>query len=200
MKKALIIFARNPILGKVKTRIAETTGDAKALEIYYRLLAHTRAETCHLNCDKFVYYDSFIDEDDGWDNACYQKRLQHGTDLGKRMKAAFNEVFSAAYLHVAIIGTDCMQINSSIIDSGFDKMHKNDAVIGPSLDGGYYLLGIKKMLPALFENKQWSSSTVCHDTIADLKATGLTYSELPMLRDIDVEADLHSINSTSQSN
>lgn len=190
MKKALIIFVRNPVLGKVKTRLARTIGDAKALNIYIELLSHTISITSYILCDKFVYYSDFIDVSDGWDNRIFEKRLQEGHDLGLRMKHAFNELLHSGYDQVLIIGSDCYQLTPSIIECGFAKLQDADAVMGPSEDGGYYLLGLKNMHEKIFENKSWSTENVSSDTINDLKTAGLSYSLLIPLKDIDVEADL----------
>ena len=88
-KKALIIFTRNPELGKVKTRLAKSVGDESALEIYKFLLKHTVAITKNLNVDKYVFYSENIHRDDIWDPEIFRKKLQTGTDLGEKMQNAF---------------------------------------------------------------------------------------------------------------
>lgn len=192
MKNLLIIFYRNPELGKVKTRLAKTLGDEKALAIYLKLSSHTRAITENLAIDKVIYYSNFVDTEDVWLNTTFQKKLQNGNDLGEKMNNAFVEGFQSGYERVCIIGTDCFELSRDIVKQAFDQLHTNDAVIGPAKDGGYYLLGMKKPIPVLFKNKAWSSDTVATDTIQNFKDLSLSYAQLAVLTDVDEEKDLPS--------
>ena len=85
-KKAIILFTKNPELGKVKTRLAKTLGNEKALEIYKKLLLHTQQIVAPVFVDKFVFYSDEIIENDAWLNEVYRKKLQKGTDLGERIQ------------------------------------------------------------------------------------------------------------------
>ena len=191
MKQALIIFIRNPIEGQVKTRLAKTMGKEKALLIYQILLQHTCDITRQLICDKFLYYADFINENDDWENETYNKRLQHGADLGQRMLNAFIELFEKGYERVLIIGSDCLELDSTMISQAFNVLDEKDIVIGPSSDGGYYLLGMNAPPRALlFENKNWSTDNVLKDTTKDLADAGLSFELLTELSDIDEEKDL----------
>jgi len=189
-KKAIILFVRHPETGRVKTRLARDIGDARALEIYKQLLDHTRAITKELDCDRFVFYADSIVADDIWKNEEYLKRVQSGATLGERMKNAFEEVFAGGYQKVIIIGSDCPQLSSAIIDNAFKTLDTTDVVIGPATDGGYYLLALNYMIAALFENKEWSTDTVLKDTVTDLEKLAITYALGPVLRDIDTGEDL----------
>lgn len=189
-KKALLLFTKNPELGKCKTRLAKTIGDVKALEIYIKLLEHTREIVIPVDVDKFVFYSENIEREDDWDNAVFQKRVQNGDDLGQKMQNAFRELFQLNYDSVCIIGSDCYELNSETINQSFIALESKDVVIGPTNDGGYYLLGMKKLHAALFENKNWSTETVYSDTITDFEQLGLSYSNLVKLTDIDEEKDL----------
>lgn len=190
MKRLLIIFVKNPQKGKVKTRLAATLGNEKALEIYLELLERTKQITQGLAADKVVYYSEFIDEQDLWTPEVYQKALQANTDLGMRMKQAFEQAFGQGYESVCIIGSDCYELDQSILEQAFDALERQDAVAGPANDGGYYLLGMNRLHPELFENKQWSTSSVLADTLEDLKNKHCSYHLLPELTDIDEEKDL----------
>ena len=190
MKKAVIIFVRNPELGKVKTRLAKGIGEEKTLEVYIELLQHTCDVATKVDCDKFVYYSDFINENDLWENEYFQKRLQAGEMLGDRMMLAFMELFQLGYSKLLIIGSDCPELTSFIIDDAFDMLDANDVVIGPSSDGGYYLLGLRKLIPELFTNKKWSTDTVLADTIKDTVRLRTTCVFLPELSDIDTVEDL----------
>ena len=189
-KKALLLFTKNPELGKCKTRLAKTIGDVKALEIYIKLLEHTREIVIPVDVDKFVFYSENVEKEDDWDNAVFQKRVQNGDDLGQKMQNAFRELFQLNYDSVCIIGSDCYELNSETINQSFIALESKDVVIGPTYDGGYYLLGMKKLHAALFENKNWSTETVYSDTITDFEQLGLSYSNLVKLTDIDEEKDL----------
>jgi rSAM/selenodomain-associated transferase 1 len=189
-KKAIILFVRHPEKGRVKTRLARDIGDERALEIYKRLLGHTQAITQELDCDRFVFYADAIVANDIWEGNDYRKRVQAGDTLGERMKNAFAEVFDSGYQKVVIIGSDCPQLSSAIISDAFKTLDTTDVVIGPATDGGYYLLALKYMITAVFENKQWSTDTVLTDTVADLEKLAVTYSLAPVLRDIDTGDDL----------
>ena len=190
MKKAIIIFVRNPELGKVKTRLAKELGEEKTLEVYNGLLQHTHDVATKVDCNKFVYYADSINENDLWENDLFQKRLQAGEILGDRMMLAFMELFQLEYSKLLIIGSDCPELTNFIIDDAFEMLDINDVVVGPSLDGGYYLLGLKKLIPELFANKQWSTHTVLADTIKDMVRLQKTCFFLPELSDIDTLDDL----------
>lgn len=195
VKQALIIFVRNPEKGKVKTRLAKTTGDEKALTVYRELLAHTHAITKELACDKFVFYADHINENDLWENDVYRKKLQRGARLGERMLEAFMELCRMQYTKIQVIGSDCYELTAEIIEKGFEKLNETDVVIGPSADGGYYLLGTNQVIEELFANKEWSTDSVLKDTLQDIEQLSLSCFQLPLLRDIDTEQDwLHYQN------
>ena len=189
MEQALIIFVKNPVLGKVKTRLAATIGDQEALRVYEALLAHTQEEVNRLkNTTVFVFYsDQF--ENDNW-NRTYFKMNQEGIDLGERMNHAFDTILTRKYAKTVIIGSDCYDLNAEIIQDGFDALNDYDSVVGPSEDGGYYLLGLKESTPSIFKNITWSTDTVLKETETKLQALNKTYTLLPTLNDIDTEEDL----------
>ncbi len=186
----LLIFVKNPILGQVKTRLAATVGEARALEIYRILLDHTTKIIIELPIDKVIYYSNFIDHDDLWDQAIYQKQLQTQGDLGQKMSAAFEWGFQSGYREICIIGSDCYELAPEIIMSGFQALSTHDAVLGPTRDGGYYLLGLKEMRGELFQNKNWGTDSVAADTLNDLNELDLDYRTLETLNDVDTEDDL----------
>ena len=188
MSNLLMIFTRNPELGKVKTRLAKTIGDEAALEIYKFLLEHTVKVTKDLKADKATYYSVSNINNDIWDPALYQKKEQKGDDLGERMHNAFSEAFQNGYEKVIIIGSDMYDITSEHIEEAFTQLDNNEIVVGPAEDGGYYLLGLKKPIRAIFENKAWGTDTVFQDTMKDL--TNNQVHLLETLNDIDVYEDI----------
>jgi len=189
-KRLLIVFYRNPELGKVKSRLAATVGEERALALYLFMADHARKISVTVPVDRVVYYSEYIDSEDHWLNSDFQKRLQHGADLGEKMRYAFEESFNSGYESVCIIGTDCLELTANILVDAFESLMHHDSVIGPAADGGYYLLGMNRFIPEVFENKRWSTSSVCNDTFDDLKRLHYSYHLLPTLHDIDNESDL----------
>jgi uncharacterized protein len=186
----LIIFYRNPKIGKVKTRLAATLGKEKALDVFQKLALHTKKVTEKLNMDKIVFYSDSIDLMDMWPNGTYLKALQRGRDLGQKMKNASLAGFETGYSSICIIGTDCFEIQEEIIQEAFEALKTADAVIGPARDGGYYLLGMNKPQTVIFQNKHWSTETVFQETIHDFESLDMRYVKLRELRDVDTEDDL----------
>lgn len=184
----LIIFVKNPVAGQVKTRIARTVGDEKAVAVYRELLRHTQAITQPLPDHKIVYYGDFINPDDGWNG--YEKQLQRSpADLGERMLDAFRREFAAGAERIVIIGSDCLALTSDHIRLAFDALSQADIVIGPATDGGYYLLGMTQLHSFLFENMPWSQPELFQLTELAILQNGLTLKLLETLTDIDEWAD-----------
>jgi len=179
----LMIFVKNPIPGNVKTRIARSVGNDKAVEVYRHLLQYTQQLTRMLPYNRVVYYGDFINSNDGWNG--YEKRLQTGRDLGQRMHNAFQEQFAAGAERVVIIGSDCLDITPDHIQQAFQALSRVDVVIGPATDGGYYLLGMKQLHPFLFEDKPWSEPGLRDLTEQALQTHNLTFERLAELSDID---------------
>mgnify|MGYP002277113502 CR=1 FL=1 len=188
--KVLLTFIKNPQKGKVKTRLAQSLGDQKALDIYRQLVQKTREVTDAVQCDRQVWYSSFIEDNDGWSSGGYDKRLQHGDDLGERMAEAFRQAFDEGYSKPVIIGSDCPGLTPKIIEKAFDGLVTHDVVLGPSRDGGYYLLGMSSFYGDLFIDIPWSTPFVFDQTVAKIKSLDLSFNTLPVLNDIDTEQDL----------
>ncbi len=184
---ALIVFARRPRLGAVKTRLAATVGDSAALHIYRRLLDHTRREAAAVDCDRFLFLTG-EGEELLWEGFSI---LEQGEgDLGERMSAAFGMLFGKGYSRVLIIGSDCPALTSFTIEAAFTALHFHDAVIGPATDGGYYLLGTGGFSPELFTDMVWSTDTVLQQTVERLKTHNRTHILLSPLADVDTAADI----------
>ncbi len=187
-KNLLLIFTRNPELGKVKTRLAKGIGDQNALEIYKMLLEHTRDVATEADCIKRVGYSVKVRDNDIWNTSIFEKFKQEGQDLGDRMYNAFHQAFVDGYTNVLIIGSDLYDLQIDHIHQAFTALENNDAVIGPAQDGGYYLLGMSILIKEVFYNKDWGNDSVYQDTIKDL-STKKIYT-LETLNDIDVASDL----------
>lgn len=189
MKNALIIFVRKPELGKVKTRLAATIGDENALHVYNELLSHTCSVTKDLLLDKYAFYNKLASEKDIWSKNGFHRKEQKGNTLGEKMENAFESLHNEGYEKIVIIGSDCFELNESLIRRAFEQLDNHDVVIGPANDGGYYLLGIKKLYPFLFQDKNWSTQTVYRDTLKDILDHSLSCFQLSVLTDVDTEED-----------
>ncbi len=186
----LLIFIKNPIKGKVKTRLAATVGDEEALRIYLELLTYTRMIAIQIhNTRRNVFYSHFINTDDEWLNVDFGKYLQIEGDLGAKMVEGFRTVFENGATKAVIIGSDCANLTATIVRSAYKQLETNDFVIGPAIDGGYYLLGMKQFSPEIFANITWSTEQVLSQTIAIIEQQRKPYALLPMLSDIDNEED-----------
>ena len=187
-KNLLLVFTRNPELGKVKTRLAKTVGNATALKIYIFLLERTRDISVKVSADKAVYYSVKVRENDIWDASIFQKHQQVGEDLGIRMLHAFKNGFKAGYEKVIIIGSDLYDLTSETIENAIIALENNEVVIGPAEDGGYYLLGMNSLEEKIFKNKDWGTETVRKNTLEDLKDKKVFL--LGELNDVDIFEDI----------
>jgi len=190
MTNAILIFVKNSIPGKVKTRLAATVGDDEAIRVYHKLAQHTQLVTADLKEKKMVFYSDYIVQSDIWQNENYEKQIQVGNDLGKRMCNAFQYSFDYGNNKAVIIGTDCPGLNTSLLKKAFEELDSADVVIGPATDGGYYLLGMKILYTELFNGIVWSTSDVRKETIKICLKLNLNYHLLDILPDIDEEKDL----------
>jgi uncharacterized protein len=187
---ALIIFVKNPVEGNVKTRIAKTTGHARAVAIYRELLSYTHTVAESLPAEGYsrtVYYGDFVNADDLWNG--WNKALQPEGDLGTRMKEAFREQLNQGATSVVIIGSDCLDLRPRHLLEAFRLLQTQEVVVGPSTDGGYYLLGMNQLHEGLFENMPWSQPTLMEHTRAFMENAGLRYAFLEPLTDIDEWSD-----------
>ncbi len=190
LEESLIIFVKNPVLGKVKSRLAAEIGNEKALKVYEYLLSYTKQVCLECPVDRVVYYSDEVWFDDNFELKYFEKELQLGNHLGDRMEDAIKKSLKLGYSKVVLIGSDCGEISSDIIDEAFEELNQNEVVIGPAFDGGYYLVGVKNNCPNIFQNKIWGQNNVLVDTLLDLKKLNLMYHLLPTLNDVDTISDL----------
>ncbi|HEX8428308.1 TIGR04282 family arsenosugar biosynthesis glycosyltransferase [Hymenobacter sp.] len=188
----LLVFARYPELGRVKTRLAAGIGDEAALAVYEELLYHTCGVTADVAAYKTLWLAgpsaAAVAFPEAWNN--YEQLQQVPGDLGQKMQAAFAHAFAAGATAALIIGTDCPGLTAEVLTQAYALLATHEVVIGPAEDGGYYLLGMRELYEDLFVNKSWSTDLVLAHTLADADRLGLRVAQLPTLRDIDDEADL----------
>jgi rSAM/selenodomain-associated transferase 1 len=198
LENALLIFIKNPKLGKSKTRLAATIGKEKALEIYLLLLDHTRKIALASDAEKHLYYSEFMEDQDDWSNDTFIKHLQdRNPDLGQKMYTSFSELAKSGVKKALIIGSDCLELTSEIVNTAFKILDQKDAVIGPAKDGGYYSIGFnfqkietEAVLKKVFLGKKWSHESVLKEAKEALESFSIEHALLPTLSDVDVEADI----------
>lgn len=189
-KNKLIIFAKQPKLGKVKTRLASTIGDEKTLKIYFELLEVTKNVTSVIDAEKIVYWDELRDGHPNEFEFGYQNRIQTTGELGFKMENAFQNEFNLSARKIVIIGTDCPYLTKDIFEVAYSELDHVDFVVGPALDGGYYLLGMKEFSPFIFHSIPWSTKDVLSLTIESIRKNNKTFALLKELSDIDDINDL----------
>jgi rSAM/selenodomain-associated transferase 1 len=189
-ENALLLFIKNPIPGKTKTRLAADVGNEMALRMYHILCNWTREQAQGLtDTDRYLYYSNEVTEPDAWPAEDFHKRLQHPGDLGERIAEGLQTVFAAGHQRVVIIGSDCPGIDTDYLQAAFDALENDDVVIGPALDGGYTLLGMRSFIPSLFTDMAWSTEEVLPTTLARAAAAGKTVHHLKPLSDVDYLED-----------
>ena len=182
-KEVVLVFQRNEVLGKVKTRLAAGVGEEQAMEIYRYLLNKTYLALKEITVPVTTYFSEFIPENPI--HSAENKQVQVGGDLGERMKNAFVAHLESGMEKVVLIGTDCPSLEGTHILQAFEALEHSDLVLGPARDGGYYLIGMKRRADFLFEGITWSSELVLSQTLTLAAEQGLHSSLLPILEDID---------------
>lgn len=186
-KEVVLVFQKNAILGKVKTRLASEIGKHRALEIYGGLIQSTYSVLEDVAAPVWTYFSDYIPE---IGNKPTEKSfIQEGKDLGERMANAFARSFELGMEKVVLIGTDCPMLESRHLLRAFELLTNSDLVLGPATDGGYYLIGMKHRADYLFEGIPWSTAAVLMQTIAVAKVRGLHFTLLDELSDIDTLGD-----------
>lgn len=196
MKKGLIVFAREPVPGRVKTRLGTALGDRAAAELYETMLRDVLTTARQLDSVETVVFWACEEETLPrlTDTYCCRSRRQGPGDLGRRMQAAFEELFAGGFEICCIIGSDAPDLPLSYIQEAYRLLEtrQTDVVFGPSRDGGYYLLGLRQVCPDLFTNILWSSAAVLEQSLAAARDSGLTATLLPEWQDIDTLEDLRA--------
>lgn len=185
-REVLLIFQKNPVLGKVKTRLAKTTGAEEALKIYKQLVKFTHEVCDPVPAEKLVYFSDHLAEKLP---ETFESALQQGANLGDRMANAFEETFAKGYTKAILIGSDCGEISTDILQRALLALDTSALVLGPAKDGGYYLIGMKKSHRFLFEGISWSTDQVAKQTLAKAKSADVSCALLPVLSDVDTYED-----------
>ena len=195
--KCILLFLKSPVAGHVKTRLASEIGEEAAAGLYkcfvedlistveqsgtaFRLCFHPREAKSHFQ---------------EWLGDRYNYCPQSGSGLGERLKSAFIEAFEQGFSKVVAIGSDSPDLPGDFLRQAFEELDSHDAVIGPSSDGGYYLIGFSEnsFVKEAFDSIAWSTSAVCDQTRMRLRMYELNVHLLPQWHDVDTRADLDGL-------
>ncbi len=190
--RALIVFARSPVAGQVKSRLTQLLSSQEAADLYRAFLVDSLAQYASLEVDVRLY---MADEGDpGVHLYGAQLRKQCGNGLGERMEHAFSETAAEGYNQMVIIGTDHPTLPTEFIMEAYEALSDVPAVcIGPASDGGYYLLGMSPLISGLFDGIVYSKPNVFSLTLGRAHESGATVTKLPVWYDVDTPEDLRRL-------
>ena len=195
MKKALIVFVKAPVAGRVKTRLQPNLSPDKIVELYKSFVTEIISKCVRLKeVDKFLGCaptrdNNFLREI----TATYRLKSfdQKGKNLGEKIINAFQDHFKKGYKEIVLIGSDSPTMPIEYIKKAFLKLKKNDFVIGPCCDGGLYLVGAKKkIISEIFQDMPWDTSEVLNKTLKKVNSLDIRFSMLPFWYDVDTINDL----------
>jgi rSAM/selenodomain-associated transferase 1 len=189
-REQLIIFVKAPRRGTVKTRLARAIGQDRALAAYREMTARLLGGLANLPYVELRFTpDDAESEMQPWARTGWRCMRQGNGQLGRRLALAFDEAFSRGARRVVIIGSDCPDVAPSDIQLAWTALKTRDLVIGPALDGGYWLIGLGRQCETLFRGIAWSTGGVLRQTMDRARLAGLKTKLLRRLGDIDTEKD-----------
>jgi rSAM/selenodomain-associated transferase 1 len=198
MNNNLLLFVKYPENGGVKTRLAKSIGDAAAVSLYKCFVEDILSSLQCINAHTWICYypESSIDDMPGWLGSSYFYLLQKGENLGKRLQHCFKSSFDKGFEKTIVLASDIPEISENIINNAFKILEYKDAVIGPSFDGGYYLVGFNKKSYAaqIFDDISWSTDLVYEETLRKIEAYKLRYSVLDKINDMDTIDDIRKFS------
>ena len=193
-RNCILFFVKSPEQGKVKKRLAASLGETVAVKLYTSFVFDALAtlNTCGVRVVVCFSPPAARKSVVAWLGHHYAYMPQRGVDLGQRMKNGFIDAFDRGFQQVIIVGSDIPDLPRNVIEEAFESLIYRDTVLGPSFDGGYYLIGFKRdtFTPLVFEGIQWGTETVVQETIDRLRTKGLSLHTLPTWNDIDTLPDL----------
>lgn len=197
-KRALVIYARAPVAGSVKTRLQPFFTPDEGLALYEAMLADLVERTLGAAPAGTALFLA-------WSQPCeapanlsgliprIHGELQTGDDLGERMARTLQGKFQAGYNQVVLIGADAPNVPTGYLNRAFESLTGADIVIGPASDGGYYLIGARRLHPMLFQKMPWGTGKVLSITRQRLKSSGIAHAELPPWYDVDTPSDVERL-------
>lgn len=200
----VVVLAKAPIRGFVKTRLAAVVGVDAALAIHRRLAAHVLAEVAAavglgpagdtVDAEVRVTPDEEVPAARTWVPSSIRIRAQGGGDLGDRMRRAFDDGFTSGASRVVVVGTDCPEFGRRHLAEAFAALVRADLVLGPASDGGYWLIGARAPTPPVFDRVAWSTAAVLATTLERARASGRVVAWLETLGDVDTVEDLDRLH------
>ncbi|MBW4574440.1 MAG: TIGR04282 family arsenosugar biosynthesis glycosyltransferase [Aphanothece sp. CMT-3BRIN-NPC111] len=193
--ECLIVFSRYPEPGKTKTRLIPLLGDVGAALLQRQMTEHTLAQVKEFQSQHPISVEVHFAGGglrlmQDWLGTGIVYRRQGEGGLGDRMTSAFNTAFTNKNSGVVIIGTDCPGLNAQLMKQAFAALSEYDVVLGPAQDGGYYLVGLRRLIGELFIGISWGTSEVLQQTVDVAKQLNLAIAYLPILADVDRPEDL----------
>ncbi len=190
-KMRLIVFTRYPEAGRVKTRLIPALGEKEAEVLHRKMVKLTLSQARAFGGEVEVHFSGGSHQlMKGWLGEELHYRKQKGTTLGERLYNAVVEAFAENNNKVVVIGTDCPGLTTGHIEQAFKLLDRSDLILGPAFDGGYYLIGLTKVVKELFSGIKWGSDLVYRQTIEAAAQANLRIAELEKLADIDYPSDL----------
>ena len=195
MTNCLILFTRYPEAGKAKTRLIPVLGAEGAANLHRQMTEYAIAQIKKLQSSQPLSVEVHFTGGNfqlmqAWLGNEFIYRQQSEGDIGFRMASAFQTAFSNNIDKVIIIGSDCPNLNYQILAEAFRSLDRNDVVLGPATDGGYYLIGLRRFIPDIFIGINWSTSEVFRQTVEIAGKINLNMAYLTELSDIDRPEDL----------
>ncbi len=199
---SIIAFVKEPVPGRVKTRLCPPLSHAQAATVYS---AFARDVLMALGAvpvaDVEIGYDARPESGaPAWLRDSSAWFPQHGDDLGERMNAAFERAFARGARRAVIVGSDIPDLEPGLVSDAFRFLKRHPLVLGPADDGGYYLVGLTRPCPELFRSMAWSTAEVLDQTIGRAERLGLSLELLPSRRDVDTPDDLEALRARLRSN
>jgi len=200
----LMVMGRYPVPGRTKTRLIRVLGPVGAAELHRRLVEETLSKAASASRRsglqmELCYEGGSERQMRRWLGNHLRLKSQTGPDLGARMETAFSRAFQEGSRRAILIGTDVPEFTTDHLVCAYEALNRCDLVIGPSTDGGYWLLGAKRLHPFLFRGIQWGTDTVLQSTLGLARKGGLRTFKLEPLSDVDRPADLEVLKITSPS-
>lgn len=192
--KKLMIFVKAPVPGHVKTRLCPPLSLEEAAALYRAFVQDTVERLSGSDWTLEIAYKPIKPlENLSWLDPEIPFFQQEGFDLGARLAHAFEKAFSSGARQVVAIGSDSPELFPSLLEKAFEGLNSTNAVLGPTHDGGYYLIGLSRPCPEIFSGIPWSTAKVYRETLEKISRLRLSWRELPKFRDVDTPEDLKSL-------
>jgi uncharacterized protein len=190
--RSLLLFSKLPVAGAVKTRLIPRYSPEEALQLHRALLSDSldllNRAAAFASAAAYLYLSGpgDLDEELSKRLGSASSEVQHGTDLGERLARAFQERLAAGSRQVVILGSDSPHLPAEWILRAFQSLEKQELVVGPARDGGYYLIGASRLHPELFRAIPWGTAQVFRETVRRARRQGISLASLPAWDDVDL--------------